>query len=350
MGTIQLDSQMPQRFDLTYMGADNAEHTPYVIHRALLGSLERFIGILTEHYGGAFPFWLSPVQVRVLPVGEDTARPRRALAAKLADYRVEVDASDETVGKRIRNAELDKIPFVVVYGDKESDESLAIREHGGGQSTRSLAELRADRLLGCHSLASRGETVSHLPADGLGGSTEWVENGVRRCLPAVFSFSKEDDTSLVTCDLRPRRGSWEPPRRPEPQTRINDAIRVPRVRLIGEEGQQLGIKTDGRGTRRTRTARASISSRSQPRPIRRLPGDGLREVPLRARAEGEGTRGRTRPRSTSRRSSSGPRSEFTTTRPRKAMSSASCTSGRRSRSRSCSGAASASIRIVAVIS
>jgi threonyl-tRNA synthetase len=142
MGTIQLDAQMPQRFGLSYMGSDNAEHTPYVIHRALLGSLERFIGILTEHYGGAFPFWLAPVQVRVIPVGEGNRADARALAARLDDYRVEVDASDDTVGKRIRNAELDKIPFVVVYGSKESDESLAIREHGGEQTTHSLTELR----------------------------------------------------------------------------------------------------------------------------------------------------------------------------------------------------------------
>jgi threonyl-tRNA synthetase len=143
MGTIQLDAQMPQRFGLTYMGADNHEHTPYVIHRALLGSLERFIGILTEHFAGAFPFWLAPVQIRVIPVGEDHHDAARALAASLAPYRVEVDDSGETVGKRIRNAELDKVPFVVVYGDKESDEALAIRQHGGGQSTKSLAEFRA---------------------------------------------------------------------------------------------------------------------------------------------------------------------------------------------------------------
>jgi threonyl-tRNA synthetase len=141
MGTIQLDAQMPQRFGLTYMGADNVEHTPYVIHRALLGSLERFIGILTEHYGGAFPFWLAPVQVRILPVGLDHHEAAHALAARLEGYRVEVDDSDETVGKRIRNGEVDKIPYVIVYGDKESDESLAVREHGGGQSTRSLPEL-----------------------------------------------------------------------------------------------------------------------------------------------------------------------------------------------------------------
>ena len=112
MGTIQLDSQMPARFELTYMGADNQEHTPYVIHRALLGSLERFIGILIEHYGGEFPFWLAPVQLLVLPVGADHREAARGLASKLreAGYRVEVDERDDTVGKRIREAELEKIP------------------------------------------------------------------------------------------------------------------------------------------------------------------------------------------------------------------------------------------------
>ena len=142
MGTIQLDSQMPQRFGLSYMGADNAEHTPYVIHRALLGSLERFIGILIEHYGGAFPFWLAPVQIRVIPVGEDHRAAAHELAGKLEGYRVEVDERDETVGKRIRDAEVEKIPVVVVYGDKESDDALAVRERGGEQSTRGLEDLR----------------------------------------------------------------------------------------------------------------------------------------------------------------------------------------------------------------
>jgi len=146
MGTIQLDSQMPVRFELTYMGADNHEHTPYVIHRALLGSLERFIGILIEHYGGEFPFWLAPVQLRVLPVGADHRKAARGLAARLreAGYRVEVDERDDTVGKRIREGELEKIPYVIVYGDRESDEFLAIRERHGVQSTKSLDELLAE--------------------------------------------------------------------------------------------------------------------------------------------------------------------------------------------------------------
>jgi len=145
MGTIQLDYQMPTRFGLTYFGADNAEHDPVVIHRALLGSLERFTGILIEHYAGAFPFWLAPVQIRIIPVGEDHRAAARELKEKgLGDYRVEVDERDETVGKRIRDAEIEKIPYVIVYGDKESEASLAVRKRGGEQSTLSLDALRAE--------------------------------------------------------------------------------------------------------------------------------------------------------------------------------------------------------------
>jgi threonyl-tRNA synthetase len=142
MGTVQLDSQQPGRLNCRYVGADNTEHVPYVIHRALMGSFERFIGILIEHYAGAFPFWLAPVQVRVLPVGEGHREAASALASRLEPYRVDVDGSDDTVGKRIRKAEVEKLPFVVVYGDKESDEALAIRERGGGQSTLSLHDFR----------------------------------------------------------------------------------------------------------------------------------------------------------------------------------------------------------------
>ena len=143
MGTIQLDSQMPSRFGLKYVGADNAEHDLYVIHRALYGSYERFIGILIEHYGGAFPVWLAPVQLRIIPVGLDHRAAAAGLAARLDEFRVEVDDSDETVGKRIRNAEVEKIPYVVVWGDKESEDAIAVRTHGGDQSTKSLDELVA---------------------------------------------------------------------------------------------------------------------------------------------------------------------------------------------------------------
>ena len=143
MGTIQYDMQMPARFGLTYMGADNAEHMPIVIHRALYGSFERFIGILVEHYGGDFPFWLAPVQARILPVGEGHRGSAHMLEERLGTegFRVDVDERDETLGKRIREAELEKIPFVVVYGDRESDDALAVRERGAGQSTQSLDEL-----------------------------------------------------------------------------------------------------------------------------------------------------------------------------------------------------------------
>jgi threonyl-tRNA synthetase len=155
MGTIQYDMQMPARFGLTYMGADNSEHMPIVIHRALYGSFERFIGILIEHYAGDFPFWLTPIQSRVVPVGEGHREAARALQQRLAGegFRADVDERDETLGKRIREAELEKIPFVIVYGDRESDEALAVREHGGEQSTRSLAEL----LETFHSLAAEAD-------------------------------------------------------------------------------------------------------------------------------------------------------------------------------------------------
>jgi threonyl-tRNA synthetase len=145
MGTIQLDYQMPVRFGLTYMGPDNREHNPVVIHRALLGSLERFIGILIEHFAGAFPFWLAPVQARVLPVSAEHREDAGALRDRLSaeGYRVDLDERDETLGKRIREAELEKLPFVVVYGERESEAALAVRERGGGQSTRSLHELLA---------------------------------------------------------------------------------------------------------------------------------------------------------------------------------------------------------------
>jgi threonyl-tRNA synthetase len=125
------------------MGPDNQEHPLYVVHRALYGSFERFIGILVEHYAGAFPFWLSPVQIRIIPVGEGHRAAAHELEEKLGEFRVEVDERDETVGKRIRDAEVEKIPVTIVYGDKESDDSLAVRERGGVQSTKSLDDLRS---------------------------------------------------------------------------------------------------------------------------------------------------------------------------------------------------------------
>jgi threonyl-tRNA synthetase len=146
LGTIQLDAQMPARFGLTYMGPDNHEHPVFVVHRALFGSLERFIGLMLEHYAGDLPLWLAPVQLRLLPVGETHRDAVRALRERItaAGFRVDADERDETLGRRIRDAELEKIPYVVVYGDKETDESLAVRRRGAEQSTKSLEELLAE--------------------------------------------------------------------------------------------------------------------------------------------------------------------------------------------------------------
>jgi threonyl-tRNA synthetase len=144
LGTIQLDAQMPARFGLTYMGADNHEHPVFVVHRAFFGSLERFIGILIEHYAGAFPVWLAPVQVRALPVAEPHAEPVTELvrALALAGVRAEADDRSETLGKRIRDAELQKVPYVVVWGDRETREAMAVRKRGGeGVTTLSLEQL-----------------------------------------------------------------------------------------------------------------------------------------------------------------------------------------------------------------
>jgi threonyl-tRNA synthetase len=140
LGTVQLDLQMPKRFGLGYAGEDNAEHTPAMIHRALLGSFERFVGILVEHTGGDLPFFLAPEQVRVLPVAAAHATEAESLADALraAGFRARVAEPDETLGKRIRAAEVEKVPYVVVWGDRESREALAVRRRHGEQETLSL--------------------------------------------------------------------------------------------------------------------------------------------------------------------------------------------------------------------
>lgn len=134
-GTIQLDFQMPEKFDVTYIGADGKEHRPAMLHRTILGSLERFFGILIEHYAGAFPFWIAPVQVKILAVGEDHLNYARDLMAKLKaeDYRVELDARDEKLGKKIRDAQMEKVPFMLVVGDKEVESgAAAVRDRSEG--------------------------------------------------------------------------------------------------------------------------------------------------------------------------------------------------------------------------
>jgi threonyl-tRNA synthetase len=135
LGTVQLDYYMPERFELTYMGADNQEHRPVMIHRALMGSFERFIGILIEHYAGEFPLWLAPVQARVLPIADRHAEYAQRVAAELRDVgiRAEVDDRTESVGKKIRDGELHKVPYMLVVGDQElSEGTVAVRKHREG--------------------------------------------------------------------------------------------------------------------------------------------------------------------------------------------------------------------------
>ncbi len=132
MTTIQFDFNLPERFDVTYVGEDGNKHRPFMIHRALLGSIERFMGILTEHYAGAFPVWLAPVQARILPVSDKFNDYAKELLKKFKDagVRIEIDDSNETLGKKIRAAELMKIPYMLVVGEKEVAEgTIAVRDY-----------------------------------------------------------------------------------------------------------------------------------------------------------------------------------------------------------------------------
>jgi threonyl-tRNA synthetase len=147
LGTVQLDYQMPERLDLSYTGADNAEHRPVMIHRALLGSFERFIGILIEHYAGEFPLWLAPVQAIVLPIADRHNEAAHATAATLraAGVRVKVDDRTESTRRKIRDAELAKIPYMLIVGDREAESgSVSVRRHReGDQGTVTVEEFAA---------------------------------------------------------------------------------------------------------------------------------------------------------------------------------------------------------------
>ncbi len=133
LGTVQLDYVMPERFGITYTGADNAEHRPVMIHRALMGSFERFIGILIEHYAGEFPLWLAPVQAVVLPVADRHLDYAREVQAGLVGFRAEVDERTESIGRKIREAELRKVPYMLVVGDREAESrSVSLRRHREG--------------------------------------------------------------------------------------------------------------------------------------------------------------------------------------------------------------------------
>ena len=145
-GTIQLDFQMPQRFDLEYVGEDGQRHRPIMIHRVVFGSIERFIGILIEHYAGKFPVWLSPVQVKVLPVTDRAAEYSEKLVSemKAAGLRAEADLRKEKIGRKIFDAEQEKVPYKLVIGDKEVEAgTVSVRRRGEGD----IGEMLKDKFI-----------------------------------------------------------------------------------------------------------------------------------------------------------------------------------------------------------
>lgn len=149
-GTIQLDFQLPRRFGAEYMGADGEKHRPIMIHRVVFGSIERFIGILIEHYAGKFPLWLAPVQVKLLPVSDKFLEYAESIAAQLKEsgYRAEVDRRDEKLGYKIREAQLDKVPYMLILGEKElSHGSVSVRQRDGQPGKQDLGEMSQNEFL-----------------------------------------------------------------------------------------------------------------------------------------------------------------------------------------------------------
>ena len=140
-GTIQLDMQLPERFELEYTGEDGQKHRPVMIHRVVLGSIERFIGVITEHFAGAFPTWLSPVQVKVLPVTDRAAEYANQIQAALDEqgFRVEVDHRNEKIGKKIREATLEKVPYMLVVGDRDMENGTVSPRHRSGEDLGAMS-------------------------------------------------------------------------------------------------------------------------------------------------------------------------------------------------------------------
>jgi threonyl-tRNA synthetase len=142
--TVQFDFNLPERFELEYIGEDNKPHRPIMIHRALFGSMERFFGVLIEHFAGAFPMWLAPVQVAVLPITDRINEYARSVAAELRRHgiRVETNLRGEKIGAKIRDAQLQKVPFMLVLGDREMEQNqVAVRDRSRGDlGVESLAD------------------------------------------------------------------------------------------------------------------------------------------------------------------------------------------------------------------
>ncbi|MBP3594161.1 MAG: threonine--tRNA ligase [Lachnospiraceae bacterium] len=150
-GTIQLDFQLPQRFGIEYIGADGEKHRPIMLHRVVFGSIERFIGILIEHYAGKFPAWLAPVQVKILPVSDKYMDYAKEVAEKLedADVRVELDLRNEKLGYKIREARMDKVPYMVIVGEnEEKNGSVSVRQRDAEIEKQELGEMSLEQLVG----------------------------------------------------------------------------------------------------------------------------------------------------------------------------------------------------------
>ena len=209
LGTVQLDYVMPERFGLAYTGADNAEHRPVMIHRALMGSFERFIGILIEHYAGEFPLWLAPVQARVLPLADRHVDYAREVAAALgeAGLRAELDDRTESVGRKIREAELRKIPYMLVVGDREEEQrAAALRRHGEGD----LGTLPLDEVV--QRLAA--EVAGRAPAGRRPTACSWRLARVLADADAVDEPSSRRMAGLARGAIAPARPvSVRPPMR-----------------------------------------------------------------------------------------------------------------------------------------
>ncbi|MBP3578118.1 MAG: threonine--tRNA ligase, partial [Lachnospiraceae bacterium] len=145
------DFQLPQRFGIEYIGADGEKHRPIMLHRVVFGSIERFIGILIEHYAGKFPAWLAPVQVKILPVSDKYMDYAKEVAEKLedADVRVELDLRNEKLGYKIREARMDKVPYMVIVGEnEEKNGSVSVRQRDAEIEKQELGEMSPEQLVG----------------------------------------------------------------------------------------------------------------------------------------------------------------------------------------------------------
>ena len=158
-GTIQLDFQLPQRFDIDYIGADGEKHRPIMLHRVIFGSIERFIGILLEHYAGKFPAWIAPVQVKVLPVSDKYNDYAKKVEEFLEenDIRAEVDVRSEKLGYKIREARMDKVPYMIIVGENEKNNmSVSVRQRDAELDKQDMGEMRLEQVV---NLVKRGNKV-----------------------------------------------------------------------------------------------------------------------------------------------------------------------------------------------